>query len=115
MYVSATYLQLLLLIFLQPITYLHANILLFFKVHLKWKQLFSEIENGIQDLRSRYTTQAMGEGTNISVYEVILLEVTRMLTQEKNEVEVIMMHQFYYHVYFLDSLMQMILNCFWVF
>ena len=57
----------------------------------------------------------MGEGTNISVYEVILLEVTRMLTQEKNEVEVIMMHQFYYHVYFLDSLMLMILNCFWVF
>ncbi|KAG2633689.1 hypothetical protein PVAP13_2NG029300 [Panicum virgatum] len=56
-------------------------------VHLKWKQLFSEIENGIQDLRSRYTTQTMGEGTNVSVYEVLLLEVTRMLTQEKNEVE----------------------------
>jgi 1-phosphatidylinositol-3-phosphate 5-kinase len=114
MYVSATYL-LLLLIFLQPITYLRANIVLFFKVRLKWKQLFSEIENGIQDLRSRYTTQAMGEGTNISVYEGLLLEVTRMLVQEKNEVEVIMMQQFYYHLYFLDSLMQMILNCFWVF
>jgi hypothetical protein len=54
----------------------------------------------------------MGEGTNVSVYEVLLLEVTRMLTQEKNEVEVIMMHQFYYHLYFLDSLMQMILNYF---
>ncbi|OEL23742.1 1-phosphatidylinositol-3-phosphate 5-kinase FAB1A, partial [Dichanthelium oligosanthes] len=57
-------------------------------VLLKWKQLFSEIENAIQDLRSRYFTQAMGEDTNISVYEGLLLEVTRMLMQEKNEVEV---------------------------
>ncbi|OEL18132.1 1-phosphatidylinositol-3-phosphate 5-kinase FAB1B, partial [Dichanthelium oligosanthes] len=57
-------------------------------VLLKWKQLFSEIENVTQDLRSRYSTQAIGEDTNISVYKGLLLEVTRMLTQEKNEVEV---------------------------
>ncbi|CAL5080256.1 unnamed protein product [Urochloa decumbens] len=57
-------------------------------VLLKWKQLFSEIENGIQDLRSRYSAQTMGEDTNISVYEGLLLKVTRMLKQEKNEVEV---------------------------
>ncbi|CAN6197799.1 unnamed protein product [Urochloa humidicola] len=56
-------------------------------VLLKWKQLFSEIENEIQDLRSRYSTQTMGEDINISVYEGLLLEVTRMLKQEKNEVE----------------------------
>ncbi|CAO1942464.1 unnamed protein product [Urochloa humidicola] len=48
-------------------------------VLLKWNQLFSEIENAIQDLRSRYSTQ---------VYEGLLLEVTKMLTQEKSEVEV---------------------------
>ncbi|CAL4972891.1 unnamed protein product [Urochloa decumbens] len=57
-------------------------------VLLKWKQLFSEIENAIQDLGSRYSTQVMEEGTNISVYEGLLLEMTRMLTQEKSEVEV---------------------------
>ncbi|KAF8716497.1 hypothetical protein HU200_026282 [Digitaria exilis] len=45
------------------------------EVFLKWKQLFSEIENFIQDLRSRYSTQAMGEDTNVSVHEGLLLEV----------------------------------------
>jgi 1-phosphatidylinositol-3-phosphate 5-kinase len=79
--------------------YLHANIILFFKVLLKWKQLFTEIENVIQDLRSRYSSQAMGEDTNVSVDEGLLLEVSRMLTQEKNEVEVIVLHQFYFSVY----------------
>ncbi|CAN6210149.1 unnamed protein product [Urochloa humidicola] len=57
-------------------------------VLLKWKQLFLEIENEIQHLRSRYPTETMGEDTNISVYKGLLLEVTRMLKQEKNEVEV---------------------------
>uniref|UniRef100_K3ZPZ0 1-phosphatidylinositol-3-phosphate 5-kinase n=1 Tax=Setaria italica TaxID=4555 RepID=K3ZPZ0_SETIT len=71
-----------------PITYLHANIILFFKVLVKWKELFSEVENVIQDLRSRHSTQAMGEDTNISGCEDLLLDVTRMLTREKNEVEV---------------------------
>lgn len=59
-------------------------------VLLKWKQLFTTIENVIQDLRSRYSSQAMGEDTNVSVDEDegLLLEVSRMLTQEKNKVEV---------------------------
>ncbi|RCV28347.1 hypothetical protein SETIT_5G398600v2 [Setaria italica] len=57
-------------------------------VLLKWKQLFSEIENVIQGLRSRYSTQAMGKDTNVSVYEGLLLEVASMLMQEKHEVEV---------------------------
>src|SRR5688572_13531566 len=100
MYASATYL-LLLLIFLQLITHLYANIVHMFKVLLKWKQLFSEIENVIQGLRSRYSTQAMGKDTNVSVYEGLLLEVASMLMQEKHEVEVTIMHQFYYPVYFL--------------
>ncbi|KAJ1286455.1 hypothetical protein BS78_03G353100 [Paspalum vaginatum] len=57
-------------------------------VLLKWKLLFSEVENLIQVLRSRYSSQAMGKDTNISAYEGLILEVTRMFMQEKNEVEV---------------------------
>jgi 1-phosphatidylinositol-3-phosphate 5-kinase len=41
----------------------------------------------------------MGEATNVSVDEGLLLEVSRILTQEKNEVEVIVLHQFYFSVY----------------
>jgi 1-phosphatidylinositol-3-phosphate 5-kinase len=43
----------------------------------------------------------MGEDTNVSVDEDegLLLEVSRMLTQEKNKVEVIVLHQFYSSMY----------------
>ncbi|XP_062227368.1 1-phosphatidylinositol-3-phosphate 5-kinase FAB1A-like [Phragmites australis] len=59
-------------------------------VLLQWKLLFSEIENAIQDLKSRCSSHGVGENTSISVYGGLLLEVTRMLRQEKNEVEVSM-------------------------
>ncbi|TVU36332.1 hypothetical protein EJB05_18264 [Eragrostis curvula] len=57
-------------------------------VHKKWKLLFSEIENILRDMKSRYSSQDMCEDTNISVYVKLLLEVSSMLEQEKNEVEV---------------------------
>lgn len=57
-------------------------------VLVKWKLLFSEVENVLQDLSSRYSNQVMGKGTNISAYEGLILEVARMLAYEKNEVEV---------------------------
>ncbi|KAF8753235.1 hypothetical protein HU200_011686 [Digitaria exilis] len=53
-------------------------------VLLKWKHLFTVIENGIQDLRTKYSTQAMRE----DIYERLFLEVTRMLKKEQYEVEV---------------------------
>ncbi|KAK3166114.1 hypothetical protein QOZ80_1AG0041600 [Eleusine coracana subsp. coracana] len=57
-------------------------------VHNKWKLLFSEVENVLQDWESRYSNQDRSENTNISVYGRLFLEVSRMLAQEKNETEV---------------------------
>ncbi|KAM0913984.1 hypothetical protein ACQ4PT_011814 [Festuca glaucescens] len=57
-------------------------------VLLKWKLLFSEIENIIQCLKSRYSGEAMGENRNSSAYEGLFLEVSGMLAQEKDEFEV---------------------------
>ncbi|GJN17008.1 hypothetical protein PR202_gb04046 [Eleusine coracana subsp. coracana] len=57
-------------------------------VHNKWKLLFSEVENVLQDWESRYSNQERSENTNISVYGRLFLEVSRMLAQEKNETEV---------------------------
>uniref|UniRef100_A0A0D9XBX8 1-phosphatidylinositol-3-phosphate 5-kinase n=1 Tax=Leersia perrieri TaxID=77586 RepID=A0A0D9XBX8_9ORYZ len=57
-------------------------------VRKKWRLLFSEAENKVQILKSGDFGQALRENTNISVHEELLLEVTRMLTQEKDEVEV---------------------------
>ncbi|XP_006660485.1 putative 1-phosphatidylinositol-3-phosphate 5-kinase FAB1D [Oryza brachyantha] len=59
----------------------------FNNVLLKWRLLISEAENKVQILKSG-DSQAAGERTKISVHEELLLEVTRMLTQEKNEFEV---------------------------
>jgi 1-phosphatidylinositol-3-phosphate 5-kinase len=75
-------------IFLYLITYMHVDMVLFLKVHHKWKLLFSEIGNILQDLESRYPSQDMCKNTNNSVCRRLLLEVARMLAQEKNEVEV---------------------------
>ncbi|KQK10843.1 putative 1-phosphatidylinositol-3-phosphate 5-kinase FAB1D isoform X1 [Brachypodium distachyon] len=57
-------------------------------VLLKWKLLFSEIENIMQGLKSSYSRPSMGENSNISAYEGLFYEVSSMLTQEKNEIEV---------------------------
>ncbi|KAL6845628.1 hypothetical protein ACP4OV_025123 [Aristida adscensionis] len=57
-------------------------------VLLQWKLLFSEIKNALQDWKSRYSSQDTGGNVNVSVYEGLLFEVTTMLTQEQNEVEV---------------------------
>lgn len=57
-------------------------------VLLKWKLLFSEIENTIQGMKSRYSGEAMGENRNSSAYEGLFLEVSGMLAQEKDEFEV---------------------------
>ncbi|KAM0821117.1 hypothetical protein ACQ4PT_063522 [Festuca glaucescens] len=57
-------------------------------VLLKWKLLFSEIENIIQGLKSRYSGEAMGENRNSSACEGLFLEVSGMLAQEKDEFEV---------------------------
>lgn len=54
----------------------------------EWKLLFSEIENTIQGLKSRYSGEAMGKNTNSSAYEGLFLEVCNMLAQERNELEV---------------------------
>uniref|UniRef100_R7W218 1-phosphatidylinositol-3-phosphate 5-kinase n=1 Tax=Aegilops tauschii TaxID=37682 RepID=R7W218_AEGTA len=54
----------------------------------EWKLLFSEIENTIQGLKSRYSGEAMGKNTNSSAYEGIFLEVSSMLAQERNVLEV---------------------------
>ncbi|CAM0883858.1 unnamed protein product [Alopecurus aequalis] len=51
----------------------------------KWKLLFSEIKRIIQGLKSRSSGEAMGESRNCSAYEGLLLEVTGMLAQEKDE------------------------------
>ena len=59
-------------------SFLHLNILLFLKVLAKWQLLFSEVENIIQGLKSRYC----------SAYEGLFLEVSHMLAQEKDEFEV---------------------------
>jgi 1-phosphatidylinositol-3-phosphate 5-kinase len=75
-------------IFLYLITYMHVDIVLFLKVHHKWKQLFSEIENVLQDLESRYPIQDMCENTNYSICSGLFLEMARMLAQEKNEIKV---------------------------
>ena len=66
-------------------SFLHLNMLLLLKVLLKWKLLFSEIENIIQGLKSRYSSEAMGGGRNRSAYEGLFLEVSGMLAQEKDE------------------------------
>ena len=58
------------------------------KVLAEWKLLFSEIENTIQGLKSRYSGEAMGKNTNSSAYEGIFLEVSSMLAQETNELKV---------------------------
>ena len=68
--------------------FLHINILLLLKVLLKWKLLFSEIENIIQGLKSRYSGESMGENRNSSPYEGLFLELSGMLAQEKDELEV---------------------------
>uniref|UniRef100_A0A453G1W4 Uncharacterized protein n=1 Tax=Aegilops tauschii subsp. strangulata TaxID=200361 RepID=A0A453G1W4_AEGTS len=65
----------------------HPNILLCLKVLAEWKLLFSEIENTIQGLKSRYSGEAMGKNTNSSAYEGIFLEVSSMLAQERNVLE----------------------------
>ncbi|VAH82424.1 unnamed protein product [Triticum turgidum subsp. durum] len=57
-------------------------------VLVEWKLLFSQIENTIQGLKSRYSGEAMGKNTNSSAYEGIFLEVSSMLAQERNELEV---------------------------
>lgn len=57
-------------------------------VLLKWKLLFSEIENIIQGLKSRYSAESMGENRNNSPYEGLFLELSGMLAQEKDELEV---------------------------
>ncbi|KAL5228542.1 hypothetical protein ABZP36_016807 [Zizania latifolia] len=57
----------------------------FNNVLLKWKLLFSEVENIIQDLKSKVSGQPLGESTKISEYKELLLEVTKILTQEKDE------------------------------
>jgi 1-phosphatidylinositol-3-phosphate 5-kinase len=74
--------------FYLALLFLHLNILLFLKVLLKWKLLFSEIENTIQGMKSRYSGEAMGENRNSSAYEGLFLEVSGMLAQEKDEFEV---------------------------
>jgi len=54
-------------------------------VLLKWKLLFSEIENIIQGLKSRYSGEAMGGNRNSSANERLFLEVSALLAQEKDE------------------------------
>ena len=58
------------------------------KVLVEWKLLFSQIENTIQGLKSRYSGEAMGKNTNTSASEGILLAVGSLLAQERNVLEV---------------------------